>query len=456
MPHVVSPPTVRLMRLLGVLAALLLGRPTPAQPAFQRGGDEPRPPRYLTGGGRALAPESQAILDRNSDIVGLGINSDWLGQAWVLPGPYIEAIDLVARAVREGRTPGAVVYLSRAWGEMFPVSVGCMMVDPHRVKAAYSTQYDLGELTGYVTAVPMTLKAIERGDLSLDQTLGELLPEVAGAGKEPITIEDLLRHASGLPGAVTPPERLSNRAQAIHFLNELPPILSHGQATQPSRLNHVLLGLILEAKYATPFHDLAEQEIFIPFGMANTTFHPPPHWRQTIAPGPYLDWLGRMAWAEPADELGIALGRSGAASGLFTSADDMGLFARKLLPGMGAPEAYLSTGTLTLMRETHRGDRSMGLGFRLGGFTPMSIGADGAEGCSLWVDPTLFCFVVYLSNENHPIDRGRDVQPLRASVFARLRDSLEPLPAPVGLTPPAPGPEGAAPAPHHDHRQEPP
>lgn len=419
-------------------------------------GDAPAPDHYVTGGSKPLAAAAQATLDRNADILGLGINTDWLGQGWVLSGPYVEAIGMVATAVREGRTPGGVVYLSRSWGEMFPVSVGWMMVDPHRVKATYSTQYDLGELAGYVTAVPMTLKAIERGDLRLDQTLGEVLPEVSGGGKDPITIEDLLRQTSGLPGSVVLPERISTRDRAMRYLNELQPIAPHGRATQPSRINHLLLGLILESKYATPFHDLAEQEIFVPFGMANTTFHPPAHWRQTIAPGPYLDWLGRMAWAEPTDELGHALGKSASATGLFTSADDMGLFARKLLPGMGAEESYLTTDTMRLIRQPTPRDPGMGLGYRLGGFTPMSMGADASEGCSLWIDPTLFCFLAYLSNENHPSDRGPVVAPLRAEVFARLRESLEPLPAPVGLTPPTPGPEGAAPKPHHDHRQEPP
>lgn len=437
-------------------AVLSLATALGAQPAFQMEGEVPKPDRYLTGGSKPLSPEAQAILDRNADIIGLGINTDWIGQAWVLSGPYVEGMNLVATAVRSGRTPGAVVYLSRAWGEMFPVAIGCMMVDPHRIKATYSTQYDLGELAGYVTAVPITLKAIERGDLHLDQNLGELLPEVAGAGKAPITIGELLRHSSGLPGSVNLPGRITNRERAIRFLNELEPVAPHGQASQPSRLNHLMLGLILEAKYATPFQELAEQEIFIPFGMANTTFHPPAHWRQTIAPGPYLEWLGRMAWGEPSDELTRALGRSGASSGLFTSADDMGLFARKLLPGMGVEDSYLTTETLRLIRVPDTRDPGMGLGYRLGGFTPMSLGADGSEGCSLWLDPTVYAFVVYLSNENHPVDRGPTVSPLRGEVFARLRDSLEPLPAPVGLTPPAPGPEGAAPTPHHDHRQEPP
>lgn len=407
-----------------------------AQPAFTFSEESPKPARYETGGGTPLPPGCQAKLDKNADLVGLGLNTDWIGGAQICVTKYVNIVDRLVAAVREDRVPGCVFYVNRVWGEVFPLPIGNLMTEPTRVRVVYSTAYETGELTGALTAVPLALKAIERGDLRLDQTLGELLPEVAGGGKESITVEDLLRGTAGLPCNIVPPYRLKSREAALRFLNELPRVAPSSDDHVPvSRYSHLLLGLILENIYATTFQELAEQEIIGPFGMVNTTFRPPAHWRQTTAPGPYLRWLGRMAWAEPTDELTMALGRSAASGGLITTADDLGLFARNLFPGMSPDGAYLTTQTLALVRTPGRNAKNCGVGYRLNGFGPGSVGFDAREGCSLWIQPDNFTFLVFLSNRNHPIERTDAVADVRNEVFPMILEALEPIPAGVGLTP---------------------
>jgi CubicO group peptidase (beta-lactamase class C family) len=429
-------PMTKVLRIFAAGLLLLVAQRVSAQAAFTFSEEAQRPERYETGGATPLPAGCQAKLDKNADMIGLGLNTDWIGGAQISVPKYVDAVDCLVTAVREERVPGCVLFVNRIWGDVFPLPIGNLMTDPTRVRVVYSTAYETGELTGALTAVPLTLRAIERGDLRLDQTLGELLPEVAGGGKEGITIEELLRGTAGLPCHVVPPYRLKSREAAMRFLNELPRVSQSSDANVPvSRYSHLLLGLILENIYATTFQELAEQEIFGPFGMVNTTFRPPVHWRQTTAPGPYLRWLGRMAWAEPTDELTMALGRSAASGGLITTADDLGLFARSIFPGMSLDGAYLTTQTLELVMTPAKENKDCGVGYRLNGFGPGSIGFDAREGCSLWIQPSTFTYLVFLSNRNHPIERADAVADVRNEVFPMILGALEPLPAGVGLTP---------------------
>lgn len=429
-------PMTKVLRIFAAGFLLFAAQCVVAQPAFIFSEEAPKKEKYETGGSVPLAEPCQAKLDKNADLIGLGLNTDWIGGAQISVPKYVDAVDCLVTAVREDRVPGCVLFVNRIWGDVFPLPIGNLMTDPTRVRTVYSTAYETGELTGALTAVPLALKALERGDLRLNQTLGELLPEVAGGGKESITVEELLRGTAGLPCHIVPQHRLKSREAALRFLNELPRVTpSSDEAVPVSRYSHMLLGLILENIYATTFQELAEQEIFGPFGMVNTTFRPPVHWRQTTAPGPYLRWLGRMAWAEPTDELTMALGRSAASGGLITTADDLGLFARSIFPGMSLDGSYLTTETLALVMTPAKNCDDCGVGYRLNGFGPGSIGFDAREGCSLWIQPSSYTFLVFLSNRNHPVERGDSVADVRKEVFPMILGALQPLPAGVGLTP---------------------
>src|SRR6185312_14966015 len=60
------------------------------------------------------------------------------------------------------------------------------------------TVFDLASLTKPVATATSVMLLVERKRLRLDDTLGRLLPEFDNHGKGAITVEQLLRHRTGL------------------------------------------------------------------------------------------------------------------------------------------------------------------------------------------------------------------------------------------------------------------
>lgn len=420
-----------LSRALRIGALTILGTVAAAQ-EFYRFEKELKPPdRYQTGGALPLLPGLQEVLDRNAALVTLGINTDWLAVSAIRQDRFVEAIGIAADCVRANEFPGAVIYLNRVVGANFPVGVGYLLREPDRVMVQYASRYELGELSGAVGVVPLVLLGIERGELRLEQTLGELAPEVAGGGKAAITLEQLLRHRSGLPRKVNLPTPLPSRTEAVEILNNLRPVSSPGTATQFSRYNHLLLGIVLEHRYALPVTRLAEEELFQPFGMMNTTYRLPATWRAETAAGPIVNWRGHMAWGETTDALTAAFGESGGSGNLVSSADDLADFSSRLLGTGVLLEPLLTTATLAMIRVPNEDSERFGLGFGLGGFGAGSVGLDAAEGCSLWMLPEENAFLIFLSNFDHPKPPPMGARDPRTLLFPKLREALAEFPTPT-------------------------
>ncbi len=90
-------------------------------------------------------------------------------------------------------SPGALVTLRNGDTEWTGLSG---VADIDGTQLTDTTRFRVGSITKTIVAV-LVLEAVGRGDLSLDDTVGELLPDVALSGS-PITIRMLLNHTSGL------------------------------------------------------------------------------------------------------------------------------------------------------------------------------------------------------------------------------------------------------------------
>ncbi|MDX2175345.1 MAG: serine hydrolase domain-containing protein [Candidatus Sumerlaeia bacterium] len=400
-------------RLAFAAACLMLGATAPAAPDFLLEGDAPPTARYLTGGVEPFAPATQARLDARRGIVSLGINTAWLVDSGIAREPFANGILAVADAVERGETPGAVILLRRPLGEMLPIAAGWMMTDPQRAHAQYSTRYELGELTGLATALPIALGALMEGRLDAESTLDSHLPWLAGTALGGRTVGDALRHRTGLPGEIgLDGEPTPERARAA---------LAAAPLGEPgfSRHNDLLLGLVLSQVYQEPAQVLARERLFAPLGMAETSFGAQGD-RYRIAPGSYSNFRGRLAWGETEDPLAAAFGGDALSGGLVSTAEDLGRLAVALVAMMrqGGGDAEQWEGALAR-----------------GGFGEGSIGRDGAEGCSLWLLPDEWVVLVYLSNQAHPTPAA-PVDP-RPAAFKELRAAVEPWDAAVLEAPPA-------------------
>ncbi len=143
----------------------------------------------------------------------------------------------------------------------------------------------------------LVLQAVARGQLALDDTVDQWLPDLLEQGGE-ATLEQLLSNRSGLRDYVQiikPGRELETPEQAIA---EVPtPDFPAGQDGAYSSTNFLVLGLVLEKATGTPFAELLRRDVLAPAGMTHTALFDVPG-PETPRPRPRQGFRGRRAHAE--------------------------------------------------------------------------------------------------------------------------------------------------------------
>ena len=81
---------------------------------------------------------------------------------------------------------------------MYRHAFGSRVNTPQTVPMTVDTVFDLASLTKVVATTTAVMQLVERDRLDLDAPASTYWPAFAAAGKEAITIRDLLTHYSGL------------------------------------------------------------------------------------------------------------------------------------------------------------------------------------------------------------------------------------------------------------------
>lgn len=355
---------------------------------------------------------------------------------------------LVEQAVRDGKTPGAVVVVGRHDRILHRRAYGDRAVLPVRQAMTLDTIFDLASLTKPLVTATLAAWLIERGDLQLTDRVSQHLPRFGGHGKETITVEQLLLHTSGLPPSNPLSEyrhgRDKARARAIGSVLEAYP----GRRFIYSDVGYIVLGSLIESVTGEPLDVTARRVIWDPLGMNDTRYCRRLCESSRIAPTELA--AGRHASpirGEVQDPRAYALGGVAGHAGLFSTGDDLSRFAQMLL-GKGELDGkrILSNEAVSHFTEPRAvpggGVRSLGWDVlshyskaRGESLSERAFGHGGYTGTSLWVDPELDLFVLVLSNRNHPFGTG-NVLRLQgtiadAAVHAVQRASGEPPPRAV-------------------------
>ena len=130
--------------------------------------------------------------------------------------------------------------------------------DDHLAPA--ETLVDLGSNTKAVTAA-VVLKHVERGVLSLEDTLGTLLADVP-SDKQAITLRQLLTHRAGLPDAVGSDGEKIGRAAYLARVLRTRLISEPGTTYAYSNVGYGLLAAILEKKTGQAFEVLLARTLY--------------------------------------------------------------------------------------------------------------------------------------------------------------------------------------------------
>ncbi|MCX2967808.1 MULTISPECIES: serine hydrolase domain-containing protein [Streptomyces] len=318
--------------------------------------------------------------------------------------------------VAAGRGPYLAVEHAAGWAVRW-TAAGARAADPEPVRT--DTPFDLASLTKLVTAV-LTVRQVERGELGLDAPVARHLPEFGAAGKDRVTVRDLLTHTSGLA-----PELPFHDGHGWDLLWRQPLTRT---GTCYSDLGFLALGRLLERVTGARLDALVRAEVTGPLGMAHTGFGPVPHAAATE------DQRRPRAKADRGplrgvvhDENAHALGGVTGHAGLFGTARDLAVLCRALLSG-GGP--VLRPDSVALLLD------APGLGFAVDQPWFMgelagrgAAGHTGFTGTSLVLDRATGTFLVLLATTVHPVRPDRPDSRPRAAAATRLARAVRgPLP----------------------------
>lgn len=142
---------------------------------------------------------------------------------------------------------------------------------------ANDTLFQIGSDTKKLTAMTV-LQLVDAGEISLDQTVGELLPMLdlatAPGHLDDVTVHDLLSHQSGLwdytPWVESPDDgELAATAHGRFAMNEIA-MMPPGIAWSYSNPNFSLAGLLVEEVGGQSWPDVVIDQVAVPMGLVQT------------------------------------------------------------------------------------------------------------------------------------------------------------------------------------------
>ncbi|WP_055692987.1 serine hydrolase domain-containing protein, partial [Streptomyces prasinopilosus] len=313
-----------------------------------------------------------------------------------------------------------------------------------QIPMAEDTVFDLASVSKLFTSV-LAVQQIERGTLELEAAVATYLPDFGRAGKENVTIRQLLTHTSGFRAWI-PLHKAPTYEERIRLVLDEAPVSAPGTAYLYSDLNMISLQLVLEKVTGRSLDVLLRDGITGLLGMDRTRYNPPASWKPVIAATedarPPWSGLDRgLVWGEVHDENAHSLGGVAGHAGVFSCAWDLAVLGRTLLNGGGYGRArILEPDSVELMFTDFNtgfpGD-GHGLGFELhqhwymGAMaTPRTAGHTGFTGTSLVLDPTTDSFLVVLGNSVHPVRGWRSGSAPRVAAANRLARAVPVRPAP--------------------------
>src|ERR1700676_3509140 len=378
--------------------------------------------------------------------------------------------DYIRNEIATGKIPGAIVLIQQHGQPVYFENFGVRDVAT-RLPMTADTIFRLYSMSKPITSVA-AMMLVEDGKLRLDDSVAKYIPTFADAkvgvekpdesGKptlkleplnRPITIEDLLRHTSGLTYGFygdTPVRRLYassglfdgdfDNAEFAERIARLP------LAGQPGSLwdyghSTDVLGRVIEVASGQSLFGFEKQRLLGPLGTTETAFYvADPAKRPRIAePLPTDRFDGPIAGIK--DPTLPRRWQSGGA-GMVGTIDDYAKFLQMLLNG-GTLDGrrYLMPETIALMTSDHigperkiardqfyfPGDASgFGLGFAVRTAQPANTSWpageytwDGVAGTFFFVDPSDDMFVICMMQS--PSQRSRIESELRTLVYQALR-----------------------------------
>jgi len=370
--------------------------------------------------------------------------------------------------IAKGTIPGAVLLISRQGKIAYFEAIGSLDSQANS-KMGKDAIFRIYSMSKPITTV-CAMMLVEQGKLALGDPVAKYIPEFKDvkvgeekrdadgkvtlelvASKRPMTIQDLMRHSSGLTygffgeGAVKKAYLEANlsagdpdNAEFSGRLARLPLVYQPGTTWDYSQSTDVL-GRVIEVVTGKPLYQAFKEMLLDPLGMVDTSFYVTDPAKQRRLAEPFTNDRTIGAGAEFNDPRVVRKYESGG-GGLVGTAEDYARFLQMLANGGTLDgKRYLSPKTIAYMTADHMGDvvrrgpyDLIGPGYRFGlgfavrtdaGVAPIAGSAGdyywgGAGGTYFWVDPKEKMFVVFMMQS--PSKRAPYRPLLRNMIYAAI------------------------------------
>jgi CubicO group peptidase (beta-lactamase class C family) len=323
-----------------------------------------------------------------------------------------EAVEVLARAVRDGQVVAAVMHVIQR-GTSFTRSFGKAQTE--------EAMFLLGSISKPI-AVTALMTLFERGEFKLEDPLRKFIPQFTGDHRDKVTMQLLLTHVSGLPDQLPENDELRKKhaslAEFAEHAMRTPLQFVPGSKYQYSSMAILLATRVAELISGTDILTLVDRAVFQPLKMqrsaqglgrfkledmvsCQTEFAAP----EAGGGDPKAkDWDWNSAYWR---KLGAPWG------GTHASAPDIAKFLAEFLNETGA---CVKPGTARLMVRNHNppGLTPRGLGWSVGALAgskdEKTFGHTGSTGTLAWADPATRTICVVLTSlparavQPHPRD----------------------------------------------------
>ncbi|RKN76924.1 glycoside hydrolase family 3 N-terminal domain-containing protein [Ulvibacterium marinum] len=306
--------------------------------------------------------------------------------------------------------------------------------------------YDLASITKILATLPLVMKMEEKGDITLNNTFQELVPEYSDTELKNVTVLKALSHYGRLPAWIAfyvstldknrkPSKDFYRNEPSEGFSFKVSDNLYLTDAYQDSIYNRIgrqrlksnryrysdvayfVMKKYIEETYRTPLDKLANDFLYKPIGAFNTSFNPLDKFpRNKVVPSEVDKYFRYEIVHGYVHDMGAAMqGGVGGHAGLFSNANDVAKIMQMYLQdGFYGGTRFLDSRTVKKFNTCYFCDKDVrrGVGFdkpqlkekgpTCGCVSRKSFGHSGFTGTYTWADPEEEIVYVFLSNRTYP------------------------------------------------------
>lgn len=389
---------------------------------------------------------------------------------------YPEAVGLDSKKLAEVDTlvkhgidslmfPGAQILIARKGKVIYNKAFGKPTYDS---KDSITTEsiYDLASITKILATLPLIMKMDEEGDIALNSTFQELLPEYADTEIKDVTVLKALSHYGRLPAwiAFYVDTLDKDRKPSDEFYREAPMDGFHTKVTDKlyltdaykdsiyhrigrqdlksnryrySDVAYYVMKEYIEATKKQPLDKLASDFLYSPIGAFNTSYNPLEKFKKNqIVPTEEDNYYRYQRVQGYVHDMGAAMqGGVGGHAGLFSTAGDVAKIMQMYLQnGYYGGTRFLDSRTIKKFNTCYfcKNNVRRGVGFdkpqiegggpTCGCVSQKSFGHSGFTGTYTWADPEEEIVYVFLSNRTYP--KASNTLLIKSGLRTRIQEKI--------------------------------